>query len=40
MIDDVNNGRTVFYEFYTEQEKKAPPTTSANSNDARSRTFR
>jgi acetyl esterase/lipase len=28
MIDDVNNGRTVFYDFYTEAEKKADPTKS------------
>jgi acetyl esterase/lipase len=28
MIDDVNAGRTVFYEFYTEEEKKEQPTKS------------
>ena len=28
MIDDVDNGRTVFYELYTEQEKKQQPTKS------------
>ena len=25
MIDDVNNGKTIFYEFYTEAEKKEQP---------------
>src|SRR5687767_15423609 len=28
MIDDVNDGKTVFYDFYTEEEKKAQPTKS------------
>jgi acetyl esterase/lipase len=28
MIDDVGNGKTVFYELYTEQEKKQEPTKS------------
>ena len=28
MIDEVNSGRTVFYDFYTEAEKKAQPTRS------------
>jgi acetyl esterase/lipase len=28
MIDDVNNGRTIFYEFYTEEEKKEQPAKS------------
>jgi acetyl esterase/lipase len=28
MIDDVNNGTTVFHEFYTEEEKKQQPTRS------------
>ena len=28
MIDDVNNGKTVFYEFYTEEEKKEQRTKS------------
>jgi hypothetical protein len=26
MIDDVGKGRTVFYEFYTEAQKRADPT--------------
>jgi hypothetical protein len=28
MIDDVNNGKTIFYEFYTEEEKTEQPTKS------------
>jgi hypothetical protein len=28
MIDDVNNGKTVFHEFYTEEEKKQQPARS------------
>jgi hypothetical protein len=28
MIDDLNNGHTVFYEFYTEKETKEQPTKS------------
>ena len=26
MIDDVNSGKTVFYDFYTEAQKRAEPT--------------
>ena len=28
MIDDVNNGKTIFYDFYTEAEKREQPTQS------------
>src|SRR5688572_10444471 len=28
MIEDVNNGRTVFYDFYTDADKKQQPTRS------------
>jgi len=25
LIDEVNNGKTIFYDFYTESEKQAEP---------------
>jgi hypothetical protein len=28
IIDDVNNGKTIFYDFYTEEEKKGQPAKS------------